>query len=397
MWGSEEMAVATSPACQSSHCQIGSFPIPKSPDRPISKSSNPQILNSLISKALLVAVGLAGAALAAQPNLKIVVIAGEDAVNIIQQRTAVAPIVEVRDRNDLPVAGALVTFSIGGGNASFSGGLQSLTVTTDAAGRAAASTLTPTGSGMLQIDIVAAHQGETAAATVTQTNYATTADAARAGRAAAGAAGGTFAASGGAGGGLSPLAIGLLAGGAGGGAIIAARTLSRNGGDDAPSTYTGTASGTMTVNYSFINLGGGPLNCTGRRSITATMSLSLSQQSNGAVSGQGGLTGTQIETAATGGPGCTASNLPVPLIFSGAVTGTTSNVALTAQNLRSGNTNNAGRVMTETVTERLTFAGSLGGGVVAGTIALSETSTCTLAGASCGSSSGATTLVVTLR
>ena len=40
---------------------------------------------------------------AAKPNaLKIVVIQGEDAVNIIQQKTAVAPIVEVRDENDLP-------------------------------------------------------------------------------------------------------------------------------------------------------------------------------------------------------------------------------------------------------------------------------------------------------
>jgi hypothetical protein len=40
-------------------------------------------------------------------GLKIVVVEGEDAVNIIQQRTAVSPIVEVRDDNDLPVAGAL--------------------------------------------------------------------------------------------------------------------------------------------------------------------------------------------------------------------------------------------------------------------------------------------------
>ena len=45
-----------------------------------------------------------------QSNLKIVVIAGEGAVNVIQQKTAVAPIVEVRDRNDQPVAGVVVTF-----------------------------------------------------------------------------------------------------------------------------------------------------------------------------------------------------------------------------------------------------------------------------------------------
>lgn len=57
---------------------------------------------------------MAGWALSAQQALKIIVVAGEDAVNIIQQKTAVAPIVEVRDRNDNPVAGALVTFSIQG-------------------------------------------------------------------------------------------------------------------------------------------------------------------------------------------------------------------------------------------------------------------------------------------
>jgi hypothetical protein len=36
----------------------------------------------------------------AQTALRLVVVEGEDAVNIIQQRTAVAPVAEVRDRND---------------------------------------------------------------------------------------------------------------------------------------------------------------------------------------------------------------------------------------------------------------------------------------------------------
>ena len=49
------------------------------------------------------------------PSLRIVVLEGEGAVNIIQQKTAVRPLVEVRDRNNLPVAGATVTFTIGGG------------------------------------------------------------------------------------------------------------------------------------------------------------------------------------------------------------------------------------------------------------------------------------------
>ena len=46
-------------------------------------------------------------------GLQIVVIAGERNVNIIGQGTAVATLVEVRDRNDLPVSGAAVLFLLG--------------------------------------------------------------------------------------------------------------------------------------------------------------------------------------------------------------------------------------------------------------------------------------------
>ena len=55
-------------------------------------------------------------------GLRIVVIDGEDAVNVVQQKTAVAPVVEVRDRNNQPVSGAVVKFAIRSGRATFSGG-----------------------------------------------------------------------------------------------------------------------------------------------------------------------------------------------------------------------------------------------------------------------------------
>src|SRR4026209_959179 len=87
--------------------------------------------------------------------LKIVVVEGEGAVNIIQQKTAVAPVIEVRDRTDQPVAGAVVRFAIQKGRASFNG-VRTLTATTDALGRATATGLTPTGSGALQIGTTAA-------------------------------------------------------------------------------------------------------------------------------------------------------------------------------------------------------------------------------------------------
>ena len=48
-------------------------------------------------------------------DLRIVVLEGEDNVNIIGQGTAVPTVVEVRDRNDLPVSGASVLFLLGEG------------------------------------------------------------------------------------------------------------------------------------------------------------------------------------------------------------------------------------------------------------------------------------------
>jgi PEGA domain-containing protein len=154
---------------------------------------------------------------AAAPPLKIVVVEGEGAVNIIQQKTAVAPVVEVRDRNDQPVSGAVVRFAIQKGRATFNGA-RMLTATTDALGRATATGLTPIGNGPVQIGASAAFQGQTAAITIAQTNVLTAAQASSVAAGGSGTAGG--------GGGLSHLAIAGIVGGAGagiGGALIASK------------------------------------------------------------------------------------------------------------------------------------------------------------------------------
>src|SRR5262245_62902282 len=104
-----------------------------------------------VSVLLVAALTGRGPALAAQgrdAGLRIVVIEGEDAVNVVQQKTAVAPVIEVRDRNDQPVAGAVVNFAVRNGRATFSGA-RTLAVTTDAAGRAVAAGPTPTATGPL--------------------------------------------------------------------------------------------------------------------------------------------------------------------------------------------------------------------------------------------------------
>ena len=90
---------------------------------------------------LALLVGLFPTARSPQPTqpagLRIVVIEGEDAVNVVQTKTAVAPIVAVRDRNNLPVSGVSVTFAINGNAASFLPAARSRSpVVTNAAGAA---------------------------------------------------------------------------------------------------------------------------------------------------------------------------------------------------------------------------------------------------------------------
>ena len=157
----------------------------------------------------------------ANDGFRIVVIQGEDAVNVIQQKTATAAIIEVRDKNNLPVSGAVVTFSVTGGNSAlFAGGSQTLTVTTNAVGRAAAAALNPLTSGPIQIQVTAAVQGQVVtAATIAQTNVMTLAEAAATGTAGASSGGGAAA---GGGGGISGPTLGIVGGAvAAGGAALA--------------------------------------------------------------------------------------------------------------------------------------------------------------------------------
>jgi hypothetical protein len=183
--------------------------------------------------------------------MQIVVIEGEDAVNVVQQKTAVAPIVEVRDRNNQPVAGAVVRFAIRGGRASFNGA-RVMSVTTNVAGRAAVSGLTPTGAGALQISASAAFQGQTAAITIAQTNVLTVAQAVQVAAVGGGSGGGASAgasgaaAGGGTSGGVSATTLGIIGGAAVGGAVAAKEAL---GSSTPPHQYSGDYSGSLMVSF----------------------------------------------------------------------------------------------------------------------------------------------------
>jgi hypothetical protein len=168
------------------------------------------------------------------PELKIIVLQGQDGVNIIKGKTAVKPVVEVRDRNNLPVADATVTFLVpdSGPGVTFAHGSRILTTVTKASGRAAVASMKPVGPGAFKIGVTASFHGQVATAAIAQTNYLTAAAVGAAG-AGAGAAAGTAA------GGLSGAAIaGIVAGVAA--AVAVGVAVGTSGGSKATPVPTGT-------------------------------------------------------------------------------------------------------------------------------------------------------------
>lgn len=107
--------------------------------------------------------------------LNIVIVEGEGAINNVRQRVAREPIAEVTDENKKPVAGALVTFMLPGNGPGgvFANGSNTLTVTTDNAGRAVARGLRVNNQqGPFQVRVSASHQGLTTSTSFTMTNAA---------------------------------------------------------------------------------------------------------------------------------------------------------------------------------------------------------------------------------
>lgn len=238
------------------------------------------IVLAVLVGCVVASTSLAGRQGPASP-LKIVVIEGEGAVNIIQQKTAVAPMIEVRDRNDQPVAGATVNFVVRSGRAAF-GGARTLTVTTNAAGRAAAAGFAPSGTGALQIGATATFQGQTAAAvTIAQTNVMTAAEAAAVSSASAGGAGGSSggaagggSAGAGGGGGMSLTTISIVSGAVAAGAIVAKKTI-------LDGTFEGPFSGLLLVTSLSES---GFVGCTTNQSLTATLYINFDSD-DGALNG----------------------------------------------------------------------------------------------------------------
>lgn len=167
--------------------------------------------------------------------LNLIVVEGEGAINNIRQRTARETIVQVEDENHKPVAGAVVVFTLPsqGAGGTFANGAQTLTVTTDAQGRAVAQGLRVNRvAGKWQMRINASSGSRTATATVTQTNAAAAAAGAGAGAAA----------------GISAKAIVIIVAVAGAAAAGGAVAATHGGGGSTPSPTTISA-GAGTVGH----------------------------------------------------------------------------------------------------------------------------------------------------
>jgi hypothetical protein len=290
-----------------------------------------------------------------QGPYKIVVLAGEDSVNVIQQKTAVAPLVEVRDRNNNPVSGVAVTFAVQGGKAAaFQGGAATMTVATNAAGQAVAAGLTPLTAGAVNISVEAAIQGQVVTAAITQVNVMTAAEAAAAAGAggAGGGAGSGAGAGGGAaggGGGLSATTIGIVGGVAAAGAVAATQVVGGQG-----DLYSGTFSMNGTLNFG---------NCFRQETYTGTLVIEL-ESTSGSISGHaeikdatGAVTAATCPGAVVGPIGDGGWGMP-----DGPVTGTESNMKFDShdnvQSLQAG----------VTLDRTFKFVGALSGSTITGQI-----------------------------
>jgi hypothetical protein len=124
-------------------------------------------------------------------SISIVVVAGEGAINNVNERVNREVIVLVEDQNHKPVSGAAVSFFLPneGPGGTFANGTNSLTTTTNEQGRAAARGIQFNNqAGPLPIRVSASYAGRTASIVINQSSVLT--GASSAGRGIGGGAGG---------------------------------------------------------------------------------------------------------------------------------------------------------------------------------------------------------------
>jgi hypothetical protein len=309
----------------------------------------------LAPRLIVSCVLLAGAHSAvAQPAapFRIAVLAGEDSVNVIQQKTAVAPLVEVRDRNNNPVSGALVTFAVQGGkSAAFQGGATTLTVATNAAGQAAATGLTPLTAGAVNISVEAAFQGQVVSAAISQVNVLTAAEAAAVAGGASSSGASSGGAAGGTGGGISGTTIGIIGGVVAAGAVAGTQVL--GGGPDV-TVFRGAFSMNGTLSFGA---------CSRQENYSGTLVLELGS-TTGTITGNGDIVDATGRVTAATCPGMAIGPIGdgrwgMP---DGPVTGTDASMIFQVQDVVTPLDGNG------TLARTFKFTGSLSGSTITGQI-----------------------------
>lgn len=145
-----------------------------------STSMQPTRIRTALSAALIVLALLPPGLSGQQPGvprpggpLRIYVLQGDNVINNTATRMATAPVIEVRDANDFPVAGATVTFELpsSGPGASFEGGRLQYSSVTGSRGQATAAAMTPNDiEGLFSIRVTARLDDLTGVAVIRQTN-----------------------------------------------------------------------------------------------------------------------------------------------------------------------------------------------------------------------------------
>ena len=114
-----------------------------------------------------------------EPGLDLTVVEGEGGSNVVGKKSSAKLVVLVRgDKNQL-LEGAVVTFiaPADGPSVVFGNGLRTVTVMTDAEGRAQAPSMRAVNSGSFRLQVSASFRGQIVSASISQTNYLSGADA----------------------------------------------------------------------------------------------------------------------------------------------------------------------------------------------------------------------------
>src|SRR5262249_31955954 len=129
----------------------------------------------VLCKLLLLQPGFAGQG-SAQPGIRVMVVRGERAKNVIQQIPPEALAVRVEDSGHRPLSGANVTFTapVTGPSGQFASGTNTVNLTTNPEKLATAEEYHPNATpGSYQIQVRAEYQNQLANALIDQTNMET--------------------------------------------------------------------------------------------------------------------------------------------------------------------------------------------------------------------------------